>query len=412
VRILFLCVSAEMGGAERSLFDIMWSLRRAEPSWTLHLVTAADGPLVALASGIGASTSVLPLPRSIARLGEAGAASGGAGRVKLGLRLAAAFVASFGYSRKIRREIRGFKPDVIHTNSLKMHLLGASAAAGGIDGPRPGPPVVWHMHDYLGNRPMTARLLRWRRRACAGVIANSASVADDVTRVFGAWPPVTIVLNAVDLERFSSVGERADLDALSGMPPAAAGTVRVGLVGTFGRWKGHTTFLDAIARLPKDLPVRAYVVGGALYHTDGSQESLEELRAYAGKAGVADRVGFTGFVPRPDAAIRALDIVVHASTAPEPFGLVIAEAMACGRAVVASDAGGAREIFTSGVDALSHAPGNASELAARIETLVGDAALRARLGHAGRQTAERRFDRARLARELRPVYEEAVRARA
>jgi len=152
------------------------------------------------------------------------------------------------------------------------------------------------------------------------------------------------------------------------------------------------------------------VIGGALYHTAGSQLTLDELRRYADVRGLSDRVGFTGFVDSPDEAMRALDIVVHASTAPEPFGLVIAEAMACGRAVIASDAGGAREIFTAGVDALAHAPGDAEALAACITELVGDPDRRERLGRAGRLTAERRFNRRRLAAELVPVYHAPLQA--
>ena len=104
--------------------------------------------------------------------------------------------------------------------------------------------------------------------------------------------------------------------------------------------------------------LRAYVIGDALYQTDGSQYTIEELRPACRSERLGDRVGFTGFVDGADEAMRALDIVVHASTEPEPFGLVIAEAMACGRAVIVSDAGGAREIFTPGIDALAHPPGD------------------------------------------------------
>jgi len=408
MRIMYLCVTAEMGGAERSLFDVMASIRRAQPSWALALVTGAHGPLVDLASELGVATKVLPLPRSLARFGETGAAPRRAGTLRLGLRLAATAVPGSAYVTRVRREIARFKPDVLHTNSLKMHVIGTWAASASIDGRGHSAPVVWHMHDYVGTRPMTARLLRRTAARCAGAIANSASVADDVRRACGGGFPIATVLNAVDLDRFSNKGPRADLDQLAGLPAAGPGTVRVGLLATFGRWKGHTTFLDAIARLPRDLPFRAYVVGGALYRTDHSQHALDELRRYAARIGVADRVGFTGFVARPEDAMRALDIVVHASTSPEPFGLVIVEAMACGRAVVASAAGGATEIFTPGVDALSHAPGHADELAMRIEELMRDGGRRQQLGREGRRTAERRFDRARLAAELVPVYQQAI----
>ncbi len=140
------------------------------------------------------------------------------------------------------------------------------------------------------------------------------------------------------------------------------------------------------------------------YQTSGSQVSESALRAETARLGIADRVGFTGPVADPADAMRALDIVVHASTRPEPFGMVIAEAMGCGRAVVISDAGGAAELVTDGTDGLTHGPGDEADLAARLDRLAGDPALRARLGAAARETAERRFDRTRLSGELAPLY--------
>ena len=88
--------------------------------------------------------------------------------------------------------------------------------------------------------------------------------------------------------------------------------------------------------------------------------------------GLTEVVGFTGYVDDVPAALRSLDIVVHASTEPEPFGMVIAEGMAARRAVVAARAGGAAELFDDGVDAIGHTPGNAAELAERLEELVID----------------------------------------
>ena len=130
------------------------------------------------------------------------------------------------------------------------------------------------------------------------------------------------------------------------------------------------------------------VIGDAVYETEGSQHSRAELEALVRHLGIADRVGFTGFVTRPEAALRSLDVVVHASTSPEPFGLVIVEAMATARAVVMSLAGGAAEIVTPGVDALGHVPGDVNGLAARITELA------ASLGIAGsarpRGAADRR----------------------
>jgi glycosyltransferase involved in cell wall biosynthesis len=402
MRVLFLTGSGGLGGAERSLLDVMASLRQAEPALTLELLAAASGPLLERAEAVGVAASVLPLPPSLARLGETDVAGSGAGLARMIPRLAAAAVPVARYVARLRRAIAAAAPDVVHTNSLKMHVLGSWACR--------GPALVWHLHDYVARRPVTARLLRWNAGRAAVAVANSQSVADDACAVFGERLRVVPMLNAVDLRRFADVGHRLDLDALAGLGPAPPDCVRVGLVATFGRWKGHRTFLEAMALVPRTLPVRGFVIGGPLYATEGSQYSLDELRALAAALGVADRVGFTGFVPQVEDALRALDIIVHASTAPEPFGLVIAEAMATGRAVIASDAGGARELFTPGLDGLRHEPGAAESLAGRIVDLAGDADARARIGRAGRRTAERRFDRARLATELLPVYRHVAHA--
>jgi len=87
---------------------------------------------------------------------------------------------------------------------------------------------------------------------------------------------------------------------------------------------------------------------------------------------------------------------------------VIAEAMACGRAVIASRGGGAVEIVTADVDAMTHPPGDVDALASAIRALVVDPGRRAELGRAARTTAQRAFDRSRLARELRPVYDSVL----
>jgi len=401
MRVMYLSAAGELGGAERSLLDILASIRQAQPSWALHLLTAAHGPLAGRAAKLGVTTEEVPFGAALSRVGEFGAGlATRAGYGPFAWSLARAALPVAAYVPRLRRSIQAFGPDLLHTNGLKMDLLGAWACP-------PGTAVIWHVHDYIGSRPFTARLLRWNARRCDAVVANSHSVADDARAALGGRVPVIPVHNAVDLQRFSVAGRRLDLDALAGLPPAGD-VVRIGLLGTFARWKGHTTFLEAVARLPRDLRVRAYVIGGALYQTAGSQYTLDELRRHAAALGLSDRVGFTGFVTSPDEALRALDIVVHASTEPEPFGLVIAEAMACGRAVIASDAGGAREILTPGVDALGHTPGSAGGLAARIVELVCDPEARIRLGRAARQTAERRFDGVRLAADLLPVYRRVV----
>jgi glycosyltransferase involved in cell wall biosynthesis len=100
------------------------------------------------------------------------------------------------------------------------------------------------------------------------------------------------------------------------------------------------------------------------------------------------------------AVYRALDVVVHASTRPEPFGLVSVEAMACGRAVVATPAGGSAELFTPGVHAVSAGSLGAASLADAIASLLDDGGLRRSIGVRAREHAVGRFGRERFAEGL------------
>jgi len=396
MRILYLNPIGELGGAEKSLLDILATLRAAEPEWRLGLIAGGAGPLVTKAGGLGVTARVVALPASIAGLGDAAGLTW-----RFGLRSARAAMESIGYLARLRQAIREFHPDIIHTNGFKMHLLGLWARPRQVH-------VIWHIRDYISRRFVMRRLLQLHRHFCTAAAGISQSVCRDTEAVLGPGVKVYCIYNAVDLANYSPEGPVADLDALSGMAAPESGVVRIGLIATMARWKGHAVFLKALSRLPRGLSYRAYVIGGSIYQTEDSQYGVEELRAVARELKVIDRVGFTGFLADTASAMRALDIVVHASTQPEPFGRVIVEGMACGRAVISSATGGAGELISDGCDALSHPPGDDAVLAERMAELAHSPELRIRLGRAARTTAERRFERGRLAAELIPVYQSIV----
>jgi len=398
MRIAFISVSDQLGGSEAMLLQIAVQLKRTRPSWELHLILPGDGPLAARARVAGMNTITLPMPASLARLGEWGLRSGSPGRA--GARLVRAALDLPAYERDMRRALDVIVPDIVHSNGFKAHVVSARTH----DSARS---LVWHMHEYVAARPVTRSLVRRYADRCTTIVTNSRSVAGDVRTIVGPRPDIRTIYNAVDLERFTPNGPATDLDMLAGLGPAVSTPVRVGLVATYSRWKGHDVFLRALSKIPRERNLRGYVIGGALYDTDDSQYSLHELRALAASYGVADRVGFTGFIAASDEAMRALDIVVHASTTPEPFGLVIAEAMACGRAVVTSAAGGAAELVRDGHDAMTHLPGDADSLARAINALTVDGSLRTLLGAAARRTAVERFDARRLGDEFAAVYDAA-----
>lgn len=402
MNIVFLNPSSNLGGAERCLVDMMASLRHAEPSTQLHLIVPSDGPLVDEARRYGTNITLLPIPQEILRAGDSRLVEG-----KTVLRTLSSLMSAAGetfsgvqYLRRLRRVVRTLNPDVVHSNGIKCHLLSRLA---GIDHRR----TVWHIHDFLDARPLAGRLLRWSSSKAIRAIAVSDAVAR-VTQAILPRVPVTTVFNAIDTEHFKpSAADGARLDDLAGFTPVKEQAVRVGLVATYARWKGQDLFLEAAAdvvrRKPRS-PLRFYIIGGPIYDTQGSQFSIEELRQLARNLGIDQHVGFIGFQNDPADVYRGLDIVVHASTKPEPFGRTIVEAMACGRAVVVSQAGGAAELFTHERDAIGVAPNDVTALAQDLERLAGDASLRRRIGEHARQTATERFSRDRLGLQLLHLY--------
>jgi glycosyltransferase involved in cell wall biosynthesis len=394
VRIVYLNPCGQLGGAETSLLELLRSVQAAAPDWEVCLVLGEEGPLTEEVRKRGVNVMVVPFPPVLARLGDARK-----GLLATLWSMLKAAVGTARYCHSLSGILKSLRPDIMHTNGFKMHLLGAWTR------PR-NTPLVWHIHDYVSTRRLTRDLLRLFHKGCTVAVVNSRSVAGDLQNLLPSLKVVPIY-NAIDLERFSPAGPKLDLDAQADLPAAAPGTLRVGLVATFARWKGHKLFLETLSRLSPEAPIRGYIIGGPIYQTDGSQWSQQELQYEVERLGLRGRVGFTGFVHDIPAAMRSLDIVVHASTEPEPFGMVIIEAMGCGVPVVASLAGGAAELFTDGENAIGYPPGDGLALAREIERLASHGELRRRLSTAGRQHAERLYHGNRLATELLAVYREA-----
>jgi glycosyltransferase involved in cell wall biosynthesis len=263
------------------------------------------------------------------------------------------------------------------------------------------------MHDFLSERPLAQRCLKLTARRANAVIAISRSVAEDTRRVL---PSIRIetLLNAVDVKAFSpgpSTG--TELDRLSGLKVPLDRTLRIGLVATYARWKGQDVFLRAAARVHRTLPsqhLRFYVIGGPIYATDASQFSSAELNALIGELGLWGTAGLIPFQRELLSVLRSLDIFVHASSRPEPFGRSIVEAMACSRPIVVAAGGGAGEIVDAGRTGLTHAPGDVDGLAAALRTLIESEPLRDRLAVEGRRVAIERFSRVRLGPALIALY--------
>jgi glycosyltransferase involved in cell wall biosynthesis len=176
----------------------------------------------------------------------------------------------------------------------------------------------------------------------------------------------------------------------------------VGLVGRLQPWKGQDRLLEAHALLrDRGYELHTLIVGGDSYGL--SPRYAESLEGHVGRLGLAGAVTMTGQVPDAGPYIQLMDVLVNASD-PEPFGIVLLEAMARGVAVVAVNSGGPSEFIDDRRSGLLARSGEPTALADALEPLLASPELRTQLGQAGRERYLREFTdaalRERLFREL------------
>ena len=244
---------------------------------------------------------------------------------------------------------------------------------------------------------------RWTGAIDATVSCSEGNAAE-VAEHYGLTPRV--VYNGIDLDRFSP-RPRTDPAVRAWRERLINGQERPVLLqaSRMVRWKGAEYAIEALALLRTEpLPVLA-LAGDGPYRP--------ELARLAAAHGVADRVIFLGDVPHeamPD-LFPATDLLLGTSFVNETFGITLCEALACERAVVASDFGGFREVVRHGETGLLVPPQDPAALAAAIDSLLADPDRRAAFGAAGRRDVAARFSWPVVVERVLAVYVEA-RARA
>ncbi len=234
-------------------------------------------------------------------------------------------------------------------------------------------------------------------------VANSEATKQDLVDLGVPVGRIRIIYPPVDLDRFNpdlpAGRQRAELGV--GMDEPC-----FGIFGTLLEWKGHRVFLKAARLVMDEVPnARAFVIGEA---PERGQAYRDELRRLVHDLGIADRVVFTGFREDVPELMQLLRVIVHASVTPEPFGRVIAEAMAMGKPVVATDAGGPREIIQDGSDGYLVPPEEPEAMARAIIRLLTDTTHAEQVGRRARRTVEARFSAEAHARLVEQVYADVL----
>lgn len=271
-----------------------------------------------------------------------------------------------------------------------------------------GVPCLLHAHGLVSRAGLLSRWLEGRLEP--PVVAISKVVGDTVRTSGVPQERIHVLYNPAEHPRDASSvdpepGElfRKDLD----IPNDA---VLVGIVGRVVSWKGQREFvLACLQAFPRVPDLHAVVVGSGADFDDGYLESVKKL---ARASSYAERIHFTGFLQDTSSVYAALDVLVHASIEPEPFGLVITEAMVHGVPVIAASSGAPVEFIKENETGFLRDPTDPVALSNSITELALDPGLRARIGLAGRQSAFLAFDCGAYAREFERLYDAALESQA
>jgi glycosyltransferase involved in cell wall biosynthesis len=389
-RVAFINPCAEIGGAERALLLLLQGLDRDRFAPTV--ICPAAGRLAEACEALGVPTRIVPL-------GRAERLSRFSGRVGVVAGSWTGLSAVGAAAGRLVIALRQLKPDLIHTNGIKAHVIG------GLCGKALGRSVLWHMRDLVADGAIHRLLGAAADRLPRRIVAVSGIVAEQ----FAGRPghaKTRIVHDGVDLERYRPTRSAAAVREELCLPDSA---LVLAMVAHFTAWKGHLLFLEILERLTAEgRPVVGLVIGGSIYVGDGHKGYEGAVRDRARALGLNGRVHFTGFKECVADYLAASDLLVHPPLRPEPFGLAVIEAMALGKPVVAAAAGGVLETVEPGVTGLPVPPGDAAAFTAAIRSLAEDPARRARMGAAGRERVTRMFASGLHVARMERVFEETI----
>ncbi len=297
----------------------------------------------------------------------------------------------------LRRVIRKEKIALVHSNT-SIVLSGAIAAKSA------GVPHIWHIREIFESRlgVFAYCLKRFNAVFSDRIICISQAVGQGFR---GCAVRPALVYDGIDPESWNSEKTPGKCLEKFGVAP---GEPTVLMVGRINRWKGQDVFIRAAGLVAARFPRAKFLIAG------------DYRREYAGVAGelfrmvaehqLGERVVFTGYLDRVEVrdVMASADIIVHASKQAEPFGTVVTEAMALGKPVVATAAGGPVETVRDGVTGILVPPGDFRAMAEAVGLLLQNPELRSRMGAAARQRIACFFNINDTVAEIEKIYRQAI----
>ena len=401
--VLFIENSIGLSGSTMSLSTLLGELDRSRYAPQVVVSRANQKEYLEQALGPSIPISVVPWRNSLKSVPVVRSLLARTARYpRLPHRIATGAVAALDvpgiilpYVCRLHRLARGARIDVIHHNNgldVRAVLLAKWL----------GVPLIAYQRGTEWNSPT----VRYISRFVDAYVANSEATKGVLLGLGLQSDRIKVIYPPIDLQRFHPGVDASRQRRELGI---GDGDLSFGIPGTLLKWKGHDVFLKAARLVLEALPAARAVVIGEV--PDGSTGYRDELMGLARELGIEHRIVFTGFRKDIPELIQLLDVVVHASVKPEPFGRVIAEGMAMGKPVVASMLGGPIEIIEDGETGFLVPPGDPEKLGRRIIELLTTPSLARRLGSNARVQAAARFSPAAHARLVEQVYEDVLTAR-
>ncbi len=368
-RILYVHGIEAIGGAERDLIALLRTLDRQK--WEPHVVCPGAGPFREQIHAIAVPTHALSLPpwrKPLAALQR---------RSAIG---------------RLEALVSQLAPALIHVNDIWWVPHTVRAIASRSSNPVP---IVAHVRQEIE----PAKVRRYQLDRVEAVIAISQQIEQSLIAGGVSASKVRTLYSGIDLSERRLTHDGQEIRLMIGLPKEA---VLLGTVANLFPRKGYEVMLRALPAIVRAVPLAHYVIVGSDDHG-----YADRLKGLASELKIADRVHIVGFQDPVQPFLAALDLYVHPALM-EGFGIAVVEAMAMGKAVVATTTGGLPEVVAQGETGLLVPPGDVESLAATVVLLLKDKARREQMGRSGTARAHEHFSLDASVAQVEQLYGEIL----
>jgi len=284
--------------------------------------------------------------------------------------------------QNLNKIIKQNQIDIVQSNTIRTHLLNALSKS---------PKKIWFIHDFT----FPSKICRFLASKPDKILCCSEIVKKDISK-------------KINPKHHSKLQTIYNGVSLSSPPPKTSAKNKPPLVGLVGRidwWKGQKELILAAKKVLKQIPTaQFYIFGAPNQHDPKTLEYSQEIKDLVKNLQLEKSIIFKGHTKNILSEISNLDLLVHTSTQPEPFGRVIIEAMSVHTPVIASPLGGTQEIIQDQTNGLLINPHNTNQLAKGILDLLKNSNLAHQYSQAAYQTIENKFTLEHTSYQIQQIW--------